>query len=311
MLKIKVLYAVFVSFFQQIGIRPIVSNIKMLFTNLCLIFSKQPEPLYKKKHELNLQFLKRFITSLPKDDIESSPVKNYRIWTLWWQGEAQMPPIVKATIESIKKSTNKEVVIITKDNYLEWIELPDCIKEKIRTNGIGLAHLSDYIRISLLCKYGGLWIDSTVYCANRIPEWIYNQTFFTIKASSHSHKYIPMGKWNMQILGSNQTNCRIFVYMKYFLEEYWSKYDKPIDYCFFDYGMEIQYNNDKNSKQLIDNVPMTNENMHSLLPILNSTYDEHVFSGLISNTTFFKLTYKLNFLNQINPDSYYKKIIEP
>ena len=97
--------------------------------------------------------------------------------------------------------------------------------------------------------------------------------------------------------------------MKYFLEEYWSKYDKPIDYCFFDYGMEIQYKNDKNSKQLIDNVPMTNENMHSLLPILNSTYDEHVFSGLTSNTIFFKLTYKLNFFNQINPNSYYAKII--
>lgn len=203
------------------------------------------------------------------------------------------------------------MVIITKDNYLEWIELPDYIKEKIRTNRIGLAHLSDYIRISLLCKYGGLWIDSTVYCANRIPEWIYNQTFFTIKAPSHSHKYIPMGKWNMQILGSNQTNCRIFVYMKNFLEEYWRKYDKPIDYCFFDYGMEIQYKNDKNSKQLIDNVPMTNENMHSLLPILNNNYDEHIFSGLTSDTTFFKLTYKLNFLNQINPNSYYKKIIEP
>lgn len=67
----------------------------MLFTNLCLISSKQPESLYKKKHELNLQFLKRFITSLPKDDIGSSPVENYRIWTLWWQGEAQMPPILK------------------------------------------------------------------------------------------------------------------------------------------------------------------------------------------------------------------------
>ena len=95
--------------------------------------------------------------------------------------------------------------------------------------------------------------------------------------------------------------------MKHYLEEYWKKFDKALDYLFFDYGMELQYEDNLESKSLIDIVPYTNEHMHELLPILNEDYDEHKFLHISKDTNFFKLTYKIRF-NVINPKSYYARI---
>lgn len=204
-----------------------------------------------------------------------------------------MPDIIKATIGTFSAASGKKVVVITKDNYNHYIDLPAFMQERIRKKQIGLPHLSDYIRIALLCKYGGLWLDSTVFCASKTPQWVFEEDFFTIHASSRSHKYIPMGKWNMQVLGSSKTNCPVFVDMKRYLDFYWQNYKKEIDYLFFDYGMQLIYDNSDVCRKLMDAVPMTNERMHELLPILNKTYSEHEWLRLTQDGTWmFKLTYK-------------------
>ena len=99
-----------------------------------------------------------------------------------------------------------------------------------------------------------------------------------------------------------------YVLMKRFLEEYWSNFDRPIDYLFFDCYMNVLYEDNKTIKDLIDAVPITNKNMHSLLPILNEDYIDDCYQRLKENTFFFKLTYKLNYLRNINQNSYYAKI---
>lgn len=304
---IKLLIGNFLFVLGRVKIRGFVDSLKAFYISTFLLL-KPNEHYYDLWHKINLKFLRNNILPLLDIDIHNvNPVNvsEYKIWTVWWQGINNMPPIIKATYESMQNATNKEVVLITKDNISDYIDIPQYIRNN---KNICLAHLSDYIRVALLCKYGGLWIDSTVYCSGKIPLWMFEQSFFTIKASSKSHKYIPMGKWNMQILGSNKTNCPVFVFMKEYLEEYWKKYDKALDYLFFDYGMEIFYENNMECKKLIDNVPYSNEHMHELLPILNDDYDENKYSLMCRDTNFFKLTYKLKF-KDINSMSYYARII--
>lgn len=289
---------------KRIYMRGIIDSIMILYYSIKSFFNPK-DSYYDHIHKINMKFIRKNINIEQSQYILKQYIsgKDYKIWTLWWQGVDKMPPIVKATYESIKNASDKEVVLITKDNDYEYIEIPEYIKKR----NMCFAHLSDYIRVSLLSKYGGLWIDSTVYCIGKIPSEIFEASFFTIKATAKSHKYIPKGKWNMQILGSNETNCPIFVFMKHYLEEYWKKFDKALDYLFFDYGMELQYEDNLESKSLIDIVPYTNEHMHELLPILNEDYDEHKFLHISKDTNFFKLTYKIRF-NVINPKSYYARI---
>ena len=53
------------------------------------------------------------------------------IWTCWWQGENNLPPVVKRSIQSIRRHCpDYELRIITSDNMQNYIELPDYIMQK-------------------------------------------------------------------------------------------------------------------------------------------------------------------------------------
>lgn len=301
--KIKLLLGSSIGIIKTLPIRGIKDTISVLYANIKVCVKPSYEN-YSLWHKLNMDFLRREIT-IDHNIKECGKIDKVRIWTLWWQGDESMPFIIKNTIKSIRNATEYEVVLITKDNYMSYIELPDAIINKL--DRISLPHLSDYIRVALLAKYGGLWIDSTVFCSDRIPEFVFNSSFYTIRNLSNQNKYIAKGKWNMQVMGTNIIGCPVFILMKRFLEEYWSKFDRPINYLFFDCYMNVLYEDNKTFKDLIDSVPVTNKNMHSLLPILNEEYSDDCYQKLKRNTFFFKLTYKLNYLRNINQNSYYAK----
>ena len=46
------------------------------------------------------------------------------------------------------------------------MELPGYIVEKWGKGQIPAALFSDLLRLQLLIKYGGMWIDSTVFCSS-------------------------------------------------------------------------------------------------------------------------------------------------
>ena len=93
------------------------------------------------------------------------------IWTCWWQGKNFAPELIKACWNSWKLHVplEMEIVVITKDNYSEYIEIPEYVLDKVNNGSISLATLSDIIRHSLLYKYGGMWLDATIYMNDDIP----------------------------------------------------------------------------------------------------------------------------------------------
>lgn len=52
------------------------------------------------------------------------------IWVFWYQGIENAPIIVKKCFDSLKRNfADKKVIYLSKDNYMEYIELPDfCYK---------------------------------------------------------------------------------------------------------------------------------------------------------------------------------------
>ena len=160
-----------------------------------------------------------------------------------------------------------------------------------------MAALSDYIRVSLLYEYGGLWIDSTVFCSQKLPAKIFESKLFTVKSQPSGTKYVAAGKWNVQILGTNEKHSRVFFLIKDIFEQYWKKYSVLTDYLLVDYSFEYIYENDRECRADFDAVPYSNGKMHELLTMMNEPYDSSYFDERGKEGTYlFKLTYKMPFV---------------
>ncbi|OUP81437.1 UNVERIFIED_ORG: hypothetical protein B5F06_14970 [Lacrimispora saccharolytica] len=71
--------------------------------------------------------------------------------------------MIKCCLNSVKENRNGFFVkLIDESNLDSYVTLPDYIVGKWKQGIILDALFSDLIRLELLIKYGGLWLDSTV-----------------------------------------------------------------------------------------------------------------------------------------------------
>lgn len=129
------------------------------------------------------QMIEPFVSTYPKQclNINNPKLRNKTIWTCWWQGKNFAPELIKACWNSWKLHVplEMEIVVITKDNYSEYIEIPEYVLDKVNNGSISLATLSDIIRHSLLYKYGGMWLDATIYMNDDIPIDVFEYDIYT------------------------------------------------------------------------------------------------------------------------------------
>ncbi|MDV5009900.1 capsular polysaccharide synthesis protein [Enterococcus faecium] len=224
-----------------------------------------------------------------KDPFEG---KSNKVWFCWFQGYDAAPELIKACYHAAKQAMpNKEIIFLTGDNINSYVHLPDYITEKYHSGKIGFAHYSDLIRISLLCEYGGLWIDSTVLTTSpEMAEYITSLPFFVFKQLELTRlDYQPTVASNWLI--SSYSNNKILLLTRDFLYEYWKKYNYAIDYfifhIFFRFATE-KYREDW------ENVPTFNNiSPHMLQMELNSEYNEERWKQLLLISGFHKLNHHI------------------
>ncbi len=213
---------------------------------------------------------------------------NSPIWVMWYQGIRNAPPIVKLCINSIIINKGKHHVnIIDKFNLDRYIKLPYYIIEKFKNGTFSITHLSDIVRMALLYKYGGIWIDSTIFVTN--PLKTINSTFYSLKKKTcFKHPYIKC-KWVIYILGTTKHSfISTYGYSAFLF--YLKKYNSFIAYFLLDYIIHIGYTTISQFKNIIDKLPYDNCNIW-LAKFLNYDYNNDYF-----RCSFNKLTYKSNFI---------------
>ena len=95
------------------------------------------------------------------------------LFIYWAQGFDSAPEIVKICYETWKTHNKETWKIIELDdtninNYLKLEEyIPDIAKKNMM-----LCHKADIIRVLLLDKYGGIWVDATTYCVKPLDSWL-------------------------------------------------------------------------------------------------------------------------------------------
>jgi len=219
-------------------------------------------------------------------------VGDNNIWVCWWQGKKSMPEMVKKCFNSIIRYSNGHPVkLITFDNYKDYVQVDYRIVDKLKNGTFKLAHFADLVRLKLLERYGGLWLDSTILLTANINEDFF-QKFFSVKIRPVDNDSVSEYRWCSFVLGGGKNIRYIYSQLSCMLERYMLENDLFIDYLLIDYFLDILYRQDKSVKETIDTMPFTNPNLHKLRLLFDNEFDETIWKTIVSNTNIFKLTYK-------------------
>lgn len=249
-----------------------------------------------------------FIEKYKKENASSGERKTTKkVWICWLQGMDTAPLLVKKCYKSLKENLqDREIILLTEENYHDYIKFPCYIQEKIDKGIISRTHMSDLLRLELLITYGGTWIDATVFCSgNNIPEYMLESELFLfqdLKPGLDGH-CTCISSWFITAC----TNHPILLLTRALLYEYWKTNTKMLDYFlihdFFQLAIEAY------PEEWDKVMPCSNSTTHILLLRLFEEYNEELWNELKKMMPFHKLSYKFDKEKEQIEKTYYKKII--
>lgn len=232
-----------------------------------------------------------------------------RVWICWFQGMENAPALVQKCYASICENlADREIVLITAENMLDYVQFPDHILEKWRRGKITNTHMTDLLRLELLIRYGGLWLDATVLCTRKqeqIPGYYFDSDLFfyqCLKPGRDGHSHV-CSSWLM----SAKTNNKFLMAVRELCYEYWRRYDEMIDYFLLHDFMAICL--ERYPEQWKRIVPCSNSTPHILLLRLFEPFDEAVWQAACEQTPFHKLSYKFQTEQTDMEGTYYRKLL--
>ena len=286
-----------------------------MMDELCSRFGPKTAASYfsDRKHEWIMDYLREelrdVLDEFAEDRDVGHPQENAPIWVCWWTGEETAPELVKQCIRSIRANAGTHPVhLITKENYVQFLSIPEYILEKAEHGKIKNAHLADYIRVALLADHGGLWLDSTIFCNGPVPDDCFTISFFTCKDKIPSGNYISRMQWTTFLLGGWQGNV-FFRCLKAAFEAYWTKEESAVNYLFFDCLIALIRNRVPACGKLLAEVSANNPHRDDLQAAMNNAIPAEAWSSVIqSDTIFYKLSWRENYreTTQDGQDSIYR-----
>lgn len=234
-----------------------------------------------------------FIKDFEKSDMGwNLPDSRYSrsAWTMWWQGEEAAPDIVKACWNSQRKNLPHDVSlrILTKDNFREYIDIPDYILDKYQSGLILPAHLSDIVRCCLLYKYGGVWLDSTILMCGPMPRECLDYPIYT--RTTFGREFNSKAVWAIWLLCSHSGEKLFrFVMEAYFY--YFMHYDRIKYYLTTDYLIGIACNCFPDICSRLNQIPYNNIKAMVLGRHLKESYDAESYREYTEGTFIQKLTW--------------------
>ncbi len=245
-------------------------------------------------------FIEGYKKNVPKDRGHEHSEK---VWVCWLQGMDRAPELVQKCYGSLLEHLgDREIILLTDDNYRAYVQFPVYIQEKIDSGVITKTHMSDLLRLELLNRYGGTWIDATVYCSgNDIPDYILDSDLFlyqNLKPGRDGHcTYIS--SWFITAC----TDHPILRLTQELLYEYWKKNKKMIDYYLFHDFFQLSLEAYPDEWDRV--IPACNSIPHILLLRLFEKYDEKTWHAIKGMTSFHKLSYKSDERQMKMRDTYY------
>lgn len=225
------------------------------------------------------------------------------VWFCWLQGLENAPEIVHACYNSLKRNLpDREITIIDNENWKEFVDLPDYIIIKWKKRRIPAALFSDLLRLELLIKYGGTWIDSTVLCTGFNDNYL-DVDLFLFQYTKLGNIPVSISNWFVTSCANNE----VLMVLRDMLYAYWKDYDCTLDYYIFHLFFAMI---SKEYPEQIKAMPY-GQSMNSLVLLhhLDEKFDQRKWDRLSSKVCFHKLAFRVDKEIKNNKENYYNYIL--
>lgn len=278
--------------------------------------------LNKKTKWLDNYFAKKYNHIIEKYNniaISGKVITEPKIWVFWGQGEAQMPPLVKACYRQLTHY-NENINLVTIENVNKYIELPGIVFEKVKVGKISWAHFSDIIRNALLAKHGGFWLDATVWVSGKLPFEKLSQ-FEVFSANSKMQFFSRSMKfwtsleynWSTWCMWSNSTNNKLFAFVSEMLISIAEGEKQWPDYVIQDYLIYFAYRNLPEIADMLEQSKTISCNKRNeLATIMNNEFNDDKYRELTKEDFVFKLSFRANWskTTKEGKQTFYGRILE-
>lgn len=262
---------------------------------------KIKQKLEKKYKNKLVGFDKRYSNSLLHESSNN-------VWVCWFQGMDYAPVLVRKCYQSLQEHlTDRQIVLITAQNMADYVQFPTFILDKWEKGTITDTHMTDLLRLELLIRYGGMWLDATVLCTSYskdIPHYFFDSDLFLyqcLKPGRDGHSHL-ISSW----LISAKTNNKILMAVLYLCYEYWKENTEQIDYFLLHDFISIVLEYYPNDWKKI--MPRDNATPHILLLRLFDHFDEELWKSIKEQTPFHKMTYKFENVKAAVKNTYYSEL---
>ena len=133
--------------------------------------------VYEKMYDILKPLIEKYKNNISESVFDHNINRKIPVWVCWWQGYDNMPELCKLCYNRLRKMLpeNSELLLITLDNYENYVNIPKYIKEKFTKGYISMTAFSDVLRNYLIKENGGFWIDSTIFVSSAIDANFYGK----------------------------------------------------------------------------------------------------------------------------------------
>ena len=293
------------------------ANVDREYARLCLnqnvaLLLQKPGMMDKTsaaKHEWVLSYMEKACAETvekyrnmpaPANISELQPER--KVWSMWWQGEENADKLFRMCIDSARRHTGGNVIVLDRDNYAQYFDIPEYMLEKNRQGKIMLQHICDFMVVSILASQGGFFTGATIWWSQDASDELLRTPFYTCRAVTKSQVNMSRSRWVGYLLAGNK-EFPLFAFVRDCLKEYWSKEDRAVDYLMMDYIFELAYRNIPCVRETIDALPDNNWLRNELIEHLADPYDSEDFKKFTEGETFvYKLSWKFGRKDEKTPD---------
>lgn len=309
----------FSQLFQKVGgwgiLRQYAQGHVLLFSlvqTLLVGFSKKSLEIVRLavNNKLMSKLRKKYRSHISQFKTKPQPAQRARsnkVWVCWLQGMEQAPALVQRCYRSLQENLpGREIILLTEENYREYVSFPAHIEEKLASGVITRTHFSDLLRLELLIRHGGTWIDATVFCSGgNIPGYMLDSDLFVfqnLKPGADGHSTV-ISSWFMTAC----TNHPILLLTRHLLYSYWEKNKKLVDYFLIHDFFQLATEAFPEEWHAV--VPFSNSTPHILLLRLFEPYSEDIWQAVTAQTPFHKLSYKFDQTEFEKQNTFYSRLI--
>jgi hypothetical protein len=233
-----------------------------------------------------------------------------RIFTLWLQGPEQAPPLVHACLDSIRKHSDAELVVLDGKTVFDWIDLPDDIVRRWKEGKMKAAHFTDICRVELLYRYGGVWMDATCYLDAPLPEWLWEADFFVYQGGETTSGAYG-GIQNCFIRGAK--DAYLLKVWREAIHAYWAAESTAVDYFVHQLLFTLVVQENPRAAELYAAMPSLIQDPTHLLwyGYADKPYDEALLHAICAKALFQKTNYKSASAMNPVPGSFADHILAP